>query len=125
MLNKTAVILVGLMAVLQGFYGLFAYIDASSFAQVRGTALASLDWVTIYASRTAFIALLIGYLLYLRHYRILMAAALIGTVMPITDGWLAYQSGAAASVVVKHVATFAYLCLTGGILWLCTPKEHA
>lgn len=70
------------------------------------------DWVRIYASRTLFVSLIIGYLLLVRDYALLKWVALMGLVMPVTDGLLAYQSHAAFTVVAKHVATVAYLICT-------------
>ncbi|TQV81502.1 DUF4267 domain-containing protein [Aliikangiella coralliicola] len=126
MIKKIGFTLVLFMALLQGFYALFAFLDPMSFATVRGTTLYStddLDWVQIYASRTLFISLTIGVLLYLRNYKTLLFAAIIGTVMPITDGWLAYQAGADTSVVAKHVATIVYLLITSLVLLNIVKKE--
>ena len=110
--EKVGLILVLLMIILQGFYGIFALIDPSAFSTVRGTELFSVmdgDWVIIYGSRTLFITLILGYLLYSRNYLILMWGALFGLVMPITDAYLAYEAQAPLKVVIKHVATFAFL----------------
>lgn len=128
MLNKVGFMLVLLMALLQGFYAVFAYLDPVAFSNVRGTVLASpgdLDWVVIYASRTLFVALIIGFLLYLRNYNILLWAALFGTVMPLTDGWLAYQAGASFNIVAKHLATVAYLIATFLVLKTVVKRENA
>lgn len=119
MLKKTGFVLVLLMALLQGFYGVFAYIDPVAFANLRGTELVSVadaDWIQIYGSRTVFIALLIGFLLYTKSYKILIAASVFGIVMPATDGWLAYQAGADSSVIIKHLVTVVYLAITAYIL---------
>ncbi len=127
MLNKTGFILVFLMTLLQGFYAGFAFLDPLEFANLRGTELAShadLDWIKIYASRTLFAALIIGYLLYLRSYKILLWAALFGTVMPVTDAWLAYQSGASLNIIVKHIATVAYLLITFMVLQGVVKREN-
>jgi hypothetical protein len=67
------------------------------------------DWVAIYGSRTIFITLIFGYLLYTRNYAVLMWGALFATVMPITDGLLAYEAQAPFKVVAKHIATIFYL----------------
>lgn len=119
MLEKTGLVLVLLMILLQGFYGSFAYIDPAAFAGVRGTVLASeldIDWVMIYGSRTIFITLVLGYLLFKREFSILMWCALFGTIMPITDGLLAYWAEAPFKVVAKHIATVVYLLLTFFVL---------
>ena len=128
MVRKIGFVLVLLMALLQGFYGLFAYIDPVAFANVRGTALVSnedIDWVQIYGSRTLFVSLIIGALLYFREFKVLMCAALIGTVMPLTDGYLAYQAGAPFGVVAKHIATIAYLIITSLVLFKVVANEKA
>ncbi len=113
---KTAsFLLVALMAILQGIYAVYAFVDPTSFAAVRGTdlfAAGDVDWVRIYASRTLFVALIIGYLLFLKQYSILKWASIIGLVMPVTDGYLAYEAQASMKVILKHAATAAYLLAT-------------
>jgi hypothetical protein len=74
------------------------------------------DWVNIYGSRTIFITLIFSYLLYTRHYSILMWGALFGIVMPVTDGILAYQADAPFKVVLKHIITILYLVITFFVL---------
>jgi len=126
MIKKIGFTLVLLMALLQGFYGIFAFIDPITFSTVRGTDLVStqdIDWIQIYASRTLFVALIIGVLIYSKAYNILMWAALFGVVMPITDGLLAYQAGAALNVVVKHGATVLYLLITFLVLRAIVNKD--
>ncbi|MBA6417946.1 DUF4267 domain-containing protein [Colwellia sp. 6M3] len=113
-LERVGFVLVALIVLLQGFYGTFAFIDPAMFSAVRGTELFSVmdaDWVKIYGSRTIFITLIFGYLLYTRNYIVLMWGALFAVVMPITDGLLAYEAQAPFKVVVKHVATIAYLLI--------------
>ncbi len=117
--EKIGFILVLLMIILQGFYGIFALIDPSAFSIVRGTELFSAmdsDWVKIYGSRTLFITLILGYLLYKRNYLILMWGALFGVVMPITDAYLAYEAQAPLKIVIKHVATIVYLLVVFFVL---------
>lgn len=70
----------------------------------------------IYASRTLFVVLIVGYLLARRQFRLLAAAALFGLVMPVTDAWLAWQASAATAVIVKHVATGVFLLVTFFVL---------
>jgi len=114
------------MTLLQVFYGMFAYFDPSTFANVRGTELFSAmddDWITIYGSRTLFITLVLGYLLYSRNYLVLMWCALFGTIMPITDGFLAYEAQAPAKVVIKHLATILYLVVTFFVLKKLVSKN--
>lgn len=115
MREKVGFVLVSLMVVLQVFYAFYAYIDPVAFSTLRGTNLfnpADSDWVQIYASRTLFIAFIVGLLLYLRSYKLIALIALFGTIMPITDGWLAFQAEAPLKVVMKHAVTVFYLMLT-------------
>ena len=113
-LEKVGFVLVALIVLLQGFYGTFAFIDPELFSVVRGTELFSAmdaDWVAIYGSRTIFITLIFGYLLFTRNYVVLMWGALFGVVMPITDGLLGYEAHAPFKVVAKHIATVVYLLI--------------
>lgn len=125
-LEKIGFILVLLIVLLQGFYGAFAFIEPAMFSVVRGTELFSdmdADWVTIYGSRTIFITLIFGYLLYTRNYVVLMWGALFAVVMPVTDGLLAYEAQAPFKVVVKHVATIVYLLIIFFILKKVTANK--
>jgi hypothetical protein len=118
-LSKAGFVLVFLMAALQLAYAIYAYADPAAFSLTRGTELFAAgdsDWVRIYASRTLFIALIISYLLYRKQFKILSTASLLGTVMPITDAWLAYQASAGANVLLKHVVTALFLFVTFIIL---------
>jgi hypothetical protein len=124
-LVRTANVLVFLMAALQLAYGLYAYVSPAAFSVIRGTELFVIqdaDWVRIYASRTLFIALLIGYLLYAQQYRVLAVASLLGTIMPITDAVLAYQASATNGVVFKHVATALFLAVTFAVLYVVARR---
>jgi len=133
-LVRTASVLVFLMAALQLVYGLYAYVSPAAFSVTRGTELfvgQDADWVRIYASRTLFIAMLIGYLLYAQQFRVLAVASLLGIVMPITDGVLvtdgvlAYQASATNGVVFKHVATAVFLAATFVVLCVIVRRENA
>jgi hypothetical protein len=118
-LERAGLVLVFFMILLQGFYGTFAFLEPAMFSIVRGTELFSnmdTDWVKIYGSRTIFITLIFGYLLYTRSYVVLMWGALFAVVMPITDGALSYEAQAPFKVVAKHVATIVYLLIIFFIL---------
>jgi hypothetical protein len=118
-LLTTGYILVSLMVAVQLVYALYAFADPAAFSLTRGTQLVALgdsDWVRIYASRTLFIALIVGYLLYLKQFKVLVIASLLGTIMPITDAWLAYQALAGDQVIIKHVATMLFLAVTAIVL---------
>jgi hypothetical protein len=114
------------MALLQAYFAISAYLDPAAFALSRGTTLAATDdadWVRIYASRTLFIALLLGYLLWRSQFRVLKWAALLGTLMPVTDAVLAYQAGATSGIVARHVATLVYLLVTFVVLHISLRRE--
>jgi hypothetical protein len=118
--------LVLLMVLVQGSYALFAFIDPGAFSSNRGTELADVgdsDWVRIYASRTLFVALIVGYLLYARDFVLLKWVALLGLVMPVADALLAHQSDAAFTVVAKHLATVVYLMCTFLVLGRVAKKQ--
>jgi hypothetical protein len=126
-LEKLGFVLVLLMALLQGGYAIYAYVDPAAFAILRGTELFAVgdsDWVRIYASRTLFVALIIGYLLYSRNYRILVWASLFGVVMPVADALLAYQAQAPDKVVLKHIATVVYLLVTFFVLQVVVKRQE-
>jgi hypothetical protein len=121
-----ATVLVLLMVLLQAGYALYGYTDPSAFSTLRGTPLHSIadsDWVRIYASRTAFVALIVGLLLYRREYRLLVWASLFGGVMPATDAALAWQAQAANSVVIKHLVTLVYLLVTALVLHFAAKRS--
>jgi len=122
-----ASLMVLIMAILQAFYAIYAFVDPSSFSQLRGTELFMVedsDWVVIYASRTMFVALIIGFLLLQKEFKLLMWASIFGTVMPIIDAWLAYQAGAENAVIYKHIATIVYLLVTCSLLKIVQENEN-
>ena len=124
-LKKLAILLVALMALLQGFYAIYGYFEPAAFTALRGTdliATADSDRVKIYASRTLFVALIIGYLLYKKDYITLMWAALLGAVMPITDGLLAFEEQAPIKIILKHAVTLLYLIVTALVLKAVVAK---
>lgn len=111
-LEALAVAIVAGMALLQLYFALGAYLDPVGFSVARGTPLhdgGDGDWVQIYASRTLFIVLVLGVLLLRREYSLLAWAALLGTVMPVTDAVLAALDQADWPYLARHLATLAYL----------------
>ena len=103
------------MALLQAIYAVQAFIDPSGFATYRGTPLMTdgdTDWVQIYASRTLFVALIVGLLLARMDLATLKWVSLLGVVMPFSDAFLAHQAGASFAVFSRHVATVIYLLVT-------------
>ena len=111
------------MALLQMFYSIYAFTSPVEFASYRGSHLApggDTDWVRIYASRTLFVAMMLGLLRLLREVSLLKWISLLGIVMPLSDAALAYQSAAPNSIISRHVATVVYLLITFAVLtyWL-------
>jgi len=127
-LKYVGIVLVLVMAMLQAFYAVYAYLDPTAFSVTRGTVLfegADSDWVRIYASRTLFIALVVGFLLYKQSFQALIWVAIFGLVMPVTDAVLAYQAGAPIGVVAKHIAIAIYLSVTAFVLKIITQGDEA
>lgn len=116
------------MGLIQAVYAVRAFVDPEAFAVYRGAplaAVADVEWVRIYASRTLFVALTVGFLLIRRDLASLKWVALLGVVMPISDALLARQSGASSAVVGRHVATLVYLLLTFGVLHRWTNRNQS
>lgn len=125
-LERVGISLVFMMALLQASYAIYAFLDPQAFSLLRGTELFDsddADWVKIYASRTLFVALVAGFLLMIKEYKILVWVSLFGTVMPATDAYLAYQAGAESVVVYKHVATILFLLIIFSVLTLVVKNE--
>lgn len=104
-----------LMGLLQALYALLAVADPGAFASYRGTPLApdgGAGWVYTYASRTLFIAMMVGFLLARRELATLRWFALLGLVMPASDALISYDAGASTLVVARHGATVIFLLTT-------------
>jgi hypothetical protein len=111
------------MALLQMSYAIYAFTNPVEFASYRGgdmTPGGDTEWVRIYASRTLFVAMMLGLLLIRQEVSLLKWASLLGIVMPLSDAALAYQSAAPTSIVSRHWATVVYLLITFAVLtyWL-------
>lgn len=115
------------IALLQGFYATWAFVDPQAVASYRGGALegesASL-WVQTYGSRTLFIALVVLLLLRRGDLATLKWVTLIGLVMPISDAWSAMHSAYSEASIVRHVLTAAYLLVTFVMLERASPKTR-
>jgi Domain of unknown function (DUF4267) len=114
------------MALLQLFYSCFAFASPVEFASYRGSKLGyETEWVRIYASRTLFVALVLGLLLSLQEVALLRWISVLGIVMPLSDFVLAYQSSAPSSIIARHLATIIYLVITVGVLtyWLKRNRQ--
>ena len=115
------------MGLLQAVYAVQAFVDPSGFATYRGTPLSAdgdTDWVRIYASRTLFVALIVGLLLARMDIATLKWVALLGVVMPVGDAYLAHKAGASFAVVSRHVATVIYLLVTFAALLVWCKRNR-
>jgi hypothetical protein len=111
------------MALLQMFYSIYAFASPIEFASYRGSHLTpggDTEWIRVYASRTLFVAMMLGLLLLLQEVSLLKWISLLGIVMPLSDAALAYQTAAPSSIISRHLATVLYLLVTFAVLtyWL-------
>ena len=56
-------------------------------------------------------------------YKVLIWSALLATIMPITDGILAFDAQAPINVILKHAATVFYLLITAFVLKLVVSNS--
>jgi hypothetical protein len=103
------------LALLQAVNAARAISDPMAFSAYMGAPVVSSDataWVYVYALRTGFISLLVTFFLVRRDVPALKWTAVAALVMPLGDAWIAHQSGAALSIVARHLAIEAYLIVT-------------
>lgn len=103
------------LVVLQAVNVARALADPTGFAAYYGVPISGADalaWVQVYALRTAFIAALVTIFLMQRNMRALFWTALAALILPLGDAWLTHGSGAARSIVLRHLAICGYLVLT-------------
>jgi Domain of unknown function (DUF4267) len=115
------------IALLQGFYAVWAFVDPQAVASYRGGSLAEDSaalWVHAYGSRTLFIALVVLLLLRRGDLETLKWVTLFGLVMPISDAWSATHSANPEAGIVRHVLTAAYLLLTFAMLAWASHKAR-
>lgn len=115
------------IAVLQGFYAAWAFVDPHAVASYRGGSLegdSATLWVHAYGSRTLFIALVVLLLLRRGDLETLKWVTLFGLVMPISDAWSAMHSVDPEAGIVRHVLTAAYLLLTFAMLAWASHKTQ-
>lgn len=115
------------IALLQGFYAVWAFIDPQAVASYRGGPLAgdsAVLWVHAYGSRTLFIALVVLLLLRRGNLATLKWVTLLGLVMPVSDAWSAMHSADPEAGIVRHVLTAAYLLLTFAMLQWASRKTR-
>jgi Domain of unknown function (DUF4267) len=115
------------IALLQGFYAMWAFVAPQAVASYRGGSLdgdSALLWVHAYGSRTLFIALVVLLLLRRGDLATLKWVTLFGLVMPISDAWSAMHSANPEPGIVRHVLTAAYLLLTFAMLARASYKTR-
>jgi Domain of unknown function (DUF4267) len=115
------------IALLQGFYALWAFVDPQAVASYRGGSLegdSAALWVYAYGSRTLFIALVVLLLLRYGDLETLKWVTLFGLVMPISDAWSAMYSNDPEAGIVRHILTAAYLFLTFTVLAWASHKTR-
>jgi Domain of unknown function (DUF4267) len=115
------------IALLQGFYAAWAFVDPQTMASYRGGPLEGYSaalWVHAYGSRTLFIALVVLLLLRRGELETLKWAILFGLIMPISDAWSAVHSANPDGGIVRHVLTAAYLLLTFAMLAWTSHKTR-
>jgi hypothetical protein len=115
------------IALLQGFYAVWAFLDPQAVAAYRGGSIEGAGealWVHAYASRTLFISLVVALLLRRGDIAALKWVALLGVIMPASDAWSAIHSAAPASEVIRHVATAIYLFLAFAMLAHTLTKKR-
>ncbi|ALL12713.1 DUF4267 domain-containing protein [Caulobacter henricii] len=103
------------LALLQAVNVARALSDPTGFAIYYGVPVSGADavaWVQVYALRTAFVAALVAIFLVRRDLRALFWTAVAALILPLGDAWLTHQTGAAASIVARHLAIEGYLVLT-------------
>lgn len=115
------------IALLQGFYAVWAFVDPQAVASYRGGSLegdSAVLWVHAYGSRTLFIALVVLLLLRQGDLATLKWVTLFGLVMPISDAWSAMHSANPEAGIMRHVLTAAYLLLTFAMLARSSRKTR-
>lgn len=103
------------LALLQAVNVARALSDPTGFATYYGVPVSGADavaWVQVYALRTAFVAGLVAIFLVRRDLRALFWTAVAALILPLGDAWLTHQTGAASSIVARHLAIEGYLVLT-------------
>lgn len=115
------------IALLQGFYAAWSFVDPQAVASYRGGSLEGDSvalWVYAYGSRTLFIALVVLLLLRRGDLATLKWVSLFGVVMPISDAWSAMNSADPEAGIVRHVLTAVYLLLTFAMLAWASHKTR-
>lgn len=111
------------LAALQALNVVRAIVDPTGFAAYYGAPVIGPDavaWVQVYALRTAFVAALVSVFLVRTDLRALAWTAAAALILPLGDAWLSHQLDAAPSIVLRHLATAAYLGVTCAALFIAS-----
>jgi Domain of unknown function (DUF4267) len=110
-----AVLMAGYMLhnTVQAWSGPVAFADRLGLPVVAAETEA---WVRVYALRAAFIALLLGGLVFARQWRALFLFALAALIMPLGDAWLTFNAGAPAATYGRHIALIGVIALAAILL---------
>ncbi len=117
--RSPAVWLVALIVAMMVFNAWQAFAAPTAFVARFGTpgaADANSAFVTVYASRALFLALVPAVLLGLRQFAALGWFAAVAVIMPIADAAQVSAAGGSASIVARHLAIAAYLAVTALLL---------
>jgi hypothetical protein len=117
--RSAAVWLTVLIAAMMVYNAMQAFTDPAAFAArfgLAGAADADASFVTVYASRALFLALVTAILLLARRFGALGLFALAAVVMPVADAVQVNVAGGPAGIVARHAAIAVYLVVTGILL---------
>jgi hypothetical protein len=109
----------GVMSLYMAFNTARAVLAPTAFAVTLGAPLADpadTGFVFVYASRAAFLALLVGWLALRRDAANLRFVALASLVMPLGDAALTAHLGAPASIIARHLIIAVVLLATWALL---------
>ena len=115
-----------LIAAMMAFNAWQAFASPVAFAARFGTpgaADTSTAFVTVYASRALFLALITALLLGLRQFTALGWFAAAAVVMPMADTIQVATAGGNGSIVVRHIAIAVYLVVTAVLLLRMARRE--
>ena len=118
--------MVAAVALLQGFYGVWAFVDPEALAVYRGASIemSTENWVHAYGSRTLFVACVVLLLLGRGNFETLKWVALVGIIMPVSDAWTAIQATAPPVVILRHAGTAIFLLITFAMLTRALRKAR-
>jgi hypothetical protein len=113
--RSVGVWMAALIALLMALNTWRAASDPAAFARYFGAVAAAEAhpaFVYVYASRAFFLAVITAVLLWQRQFVALAWFAAVAIIMPLADAALVARSGGGTMIVVRHLATAAYLALT-------------